>query len=273
MTTSLTAGTVPAWAHGLLQERDPASAWPAPDRIRDGWQPATVTEVIAESPDTVTVRFALADPQPFLPGQHFNLEMPSAGSAYPAMETYSVSSSPWPDPHLIDITVKEVPGGRVSPLLVHRIPLGAVVAVEGPLGYFTWNEADGGPLVLVGAGSGIAPLMAMIRYSAAKNLDVPVRLLYSSRDRDHAIFGRELDRLADEHRWLQVVHTFTAEPADPAGRYHRRVDHDMLAECFADIAGACLAYVCGPFAMVTHVEEQLLGLGVGPGRLMTETWE
>jgi len=269
MTTSLTTGTVPDWARRLLHSRDPLNAWPAPARIRDGCQAATVTAVIAETPDTVTVRLTLADRQPFLPGQHFNLEIP-AGGAYPAVETYSASSSPWPDPQVIDLTVKEVLGGRVSPLLVRRIPVGAVVAVEGPLGYFTWTETDGGPLVLVAAGSGITPLMSMIRYAVAKELDIPVRLLYSSRDRDHSIFAEELDRLAAEHRWLQVVHTFTA---DPAGRHHRRVDYAMLAECFAEIAGSCLAFVCGPFAMVTDVEELLLGLGVGSGRLMTETWE
>ncbi len=260
------------WVRQLLCGRDPVGAWPKPARIRDGWQPATVREVIAEAPDTVTLRLVLTDSQPFLPGQHFNLEVP-AGGAYPAVETYSASSSPWPDPQVVDLTVKEVPGGRVSPLLVRRIPVGTALAVEGPLGYFTWNEADGGPLVLVGAGSGVAPLMAMIRYAAAKDLDIPMRLLYSSKDRAHAIFGRELDRLAAEHRWLQAVHAFTADTGGPAACYHRRIDHDMLADTFADIAGACLAYVCGPFAMVTCIEEQLLRLGVQPGRLMSEDWE
>ncbi len=100
-----------------------------------------------------------------------------------------------------------------------------------------------------------------------------MRLLYSSRERAYAIFERELDRLAGEHPWLQVVHTFTADPADPAGSYHRRIDRDMLADTFADIAEACLAYVCGPVAMVSHVEADLLRLSVRPGRLMTETWD
>lgn len=268
----MTTSTSPGWAQQLLCDRDPTGTWPGPSRIRDGWQQATVSEVIAETPDTVTLRLALADGQPFLAGQHFNLEV-AAGGTYPAVEAYSASSSPWPDPRIIDVTVKEVSGGRVSPLLVRHIPVGAVLAIEGPLGYLTWNEADGSPLALVGAGSGITPLMAMIRYAAAKDLDVPVRLLHSSKDRAHAIFGDQLDRLADQYRWLQVVHTFTADPVEPTGSYHRRVDHDMLADTFADIAGSCLAYVCGPFALVTHVEEQLLRLGVQPGRLTSEYWE
>lgn len=267
----MTTSTHPAWARRLLCDRDPPSAWPGPARIREGWQPATLDGIIAETPDTVTLRLVRPDSRAFLPGQHFHLEVPT-GATYPAVETYSASSSPWPDPHVIDLTIKEVPGGRVSPLLVRRVPTGTVLAVEGPLGYFTWNEDDGGPLVLIGAGSGIAPLMAMIRYAAAKDLNIPVRLLYSSKDRAHAIFGSELDRLAAVHSWLRVEHTFTAEPT-PTGRYHRRIDQDMLADTFADIAGSCRAYVSGPFAMVAHVEEQLLRIGVLPGRLMSENWE
>lgn len=172
MSTLVDYGAVPGWARRLLDGRDAADAWPAPERVREGWQPGTVSEVIVETPDTVTLRLAVPDRRAFLPGQHFHVEVPTGGP-YPAVETYSAASSPWPDPDTIDLTIKEVPGGRISPVLVRRVPVGAVLAVEGPLGYLTWDEADGGPLVLVGAGSGISPLMAMIRYASARDLDHP----------------------------------------------------------------------------------------------------
>lgn len=264
--------TCQPWAARLAEERDPLAAWPPPARLRVDWQPATVTKVIPETPDTVTLRLRRVSSDGFLPGQHVHVEVPTGG-LYPAVETYSVASSPWPDPQIIDLTVKEVTGGRVSPILVRKVPAGAVLPIEGPFGYFTWTEADSGPLALVGAGSGIVPLMAFIRYAAAKRLNVPTRLLYSSKDRQHAIYFNELIRLADLHPWLEVVHTFTADPANPAARYHRRVDQQILESVFAEIADVCLAYVCGPFEMVTTTETALQQIGVKPGRLFSENWE
>jgi len=268
----MTATACQPWAAQLLQGRDPLTTWPPPAHLRVDWQPATVVEVIPETPDTVTLRLRRASDEAFLPGQHFHVEV-AAGGPYPAVETYSVASSPWPDPKIIDLTVKEIPGGRISPILVRKIPVGAVVAIEGPFGYFTWTEADGGPLALIGAGSGIVPLMAFIRYAVAKGLRLPVRLLYSSKDRLHAIYLDELARLADLHGWLDVVHAFTADPVDPAASYHRRVDQEMLRAVFADNAESCLAYVCGPFEMVTATEAALQEIGVVPGRLLSESWE
>lgn len=261
-----------SWAHQIVAGRDPLDAWPPPIRLRAGWRAATLLEVTPEAPDAATLRLRRSDGESFLPGQHFHLEVPTGG-VYPAVETYSVASSPWPDPRIIDLTVKEVPGGRVSPVLVRRVPVGAVLALEGPFGYFTWNEADGGPLALVGAGSGIVPLMAMIRYAAAKGLRVPMRLVYSSKDVAHAVYLQELARLAELHPWLGVVHTFTEDPVDPAARYHRRIDREMLTGVLGDIADACVAYVCGPFDMVRTAEDALGAIGIGPGRLRSENWE
>ncbi|MGH9066112.1 MAG: FAD-binding oxidoreductase [Acidimicrobiales bacterium] len=268
----MTATARRGWAAQLSEQRDPPSAWPPPGRLRVDWQLATLVKVIPETPDTVTLRLRRASNEAFLPGQHFHVEIP-AGEAYPAVETYTVASSPWPQPGVIDLTVKEIPGGRVSPILVRKIPVGAVMGIEGPFGYFTWTQGDGGPLALVGAGSGIVPLMAFIRYASAKELCVPIRLLCSSKDRLHGVYFDQLSRLAERHSWLEVVHTFTADPADPAARYHRRVDQEMLNAVFADIAEFCLAYVCGPFAMVTTTEKALQHIGVGAGRLFSENWE
>lgn len=261
-----------SWAANLIESRDPPGSWPSPDPPRSSWQSATITDVIPETPDTVTLRVRRSGDDVFLPGQHFHIEVP-VGAEFPAVETYSAASSPWPDPQVVDFTIKEMPGGRVSPILVRKAPVGAIVRVEGPFGYFTWTEADGGPLALVGAGSGIVPLMAMVRYAAAKNLEVPIRLLYSSRDRLQAIYYHELAQLTERHQWLEVLHTFTARSSDPAGRYHRRIDTEMIADTFADMAGRCLAYLCGPFAMVRAAEAGLTEAGVQPGHLFSEEWD
>lgn len=162
---------------------------------------------------------------------------------------------------------------KVSPVLVRRVPAGAILGIDGPYGYFTWTEADAGPVALVGAGSGIVPLMAMIRYAVAKELQVPIRLLYSSRDRLHSIYYSELASLAEQHPWLHVTHTFTADPTDSSARYHRRVDLDMIAAVFDDVSSECVAYVCGPFEMVRATETALETIGVKPGRLLSENWE
>lgn len=269
---TITATAREPWSAHLLEGRDPITSWPPPARLRTDWEPATVIKILPETPDTITLRLRKAGNQKFLPGQHFHLEVPT-GALHPAVETYSAASSPWPCSRIIDITVKEVPGGQVSPVLVRRVPIGAVLGIDGPYGYFTWSEADGGPLALVGAGSGIVPLMAMIRYAVAKELQVPIRLLYSSRDRLHAIFYGELARLTELHPWLKVTHTFTADPIDSAARYHRRVDLHMIESVFDDVAGDCLAYVCGPFEMVTATESALETIGIKAGRLLSESWE
>lgn len=264
--------TSEAWVQHLLRGRDPASAWPPPAHPGADYELATLVEVIPETPDTVTLRLARSRDEPFLAGQHFHVRIPTGGT-WPTVETYSAASSPWPNPQIIDLTIKEIPGGRVSPVLVRRVPVGATLAIEGPRGYFTWNETDGGPLALVAAGSGIVPLMSIIRYATAKLLGVPTRLLYSSRDQAHTIYHQELAHLADQYAWLEVIYTFTADPGNPAARYHRRIDHDMVAENFADIAERCLAYVCGPFTMVVNTERALGEIGVAPGRMMSENWD
>lgn len=265
-------GTPETWQARLLNERDPVERWrPPPDSGR-AWNRAEVIEVIPETPDAVTLRMRVAEPEPFRPGQHFILRVPRAGRA-PAQRTFSPGSSPFPDPDLLDITVKEVPDGLVSPMLVRRVPVGAALDLEGPYGVFTWTEADGGPVNMVAGGSGIAPLASMLRYAAAKNLAVPMRLLYSSPDATHVIYRDLLDRLARRHSWLTIAHTFTRDPADARARFHRRIDGAMLEEFFGTALGAADLYVCGPPSLVEAVRVGAGQLGVSDGRILSEEWE
>jgi ferredoxin-NADP reductase len=235
--------------------------------------PGTVVEVIRETDDATTLRCRLDGPVDFVAGQYFNLRLPVAGRPRPAIRTYSMSSSPFPASATVDLTVKETIGGLVSPVLVRDTAVGTVVDLDGPFGAFTWDETDGGPLLLVGAGSGIVPLMAILRYQEARQLEVPTSLLYSSRDRAHVIFATALERMRRRCPWLRVTHTLTMDDDDRCAAYHRHVDRQMLAEVAGDDPGALLAYVCGPPPFVHDVETMLLDLGVASPRIRIEDWD
>ena len=142
--------------------------------------------------------------------------------------------------------------------------------LRGPIGgYFVWTAADRSPVLLVGGGSGVAPLMAMLRHRAAAGSDAPATLLYSSRSFEEIIFRAELDRLAADPS-LRVVHTPTrSQPNDWTG-YARRVDLDMLKEVVGIPERGALAFVCGPTRLVENVATDLLTFGFAPNRVKTE---
>lgn len=144
------------------------------------------------------------------------------------------------------------------------------IEVRGPIGGpFTWTRDLGGPLFLVAGGSGIAPIMSMVRHRRSVAPEIPARLLYSSRSLGDIIYREELERRAAEER-LEVVYTLTrAGPADWTG-YSRRIDQLMLGEALAGVEGTPLSYVCGPTALVEAVADGLVALGVPPGRVHTE---
>ncbi len=207
-------------------------------------------EVIDEAPDAVTLRLRLPDGADFLPGQYYNVRLNLPGRDRPVQRPYSVGSSPLPDPSLIDIGVREVPGGLISPRLVKDLPVGSLVEVRGPYGRFTW-DGHPDPVLLVGAGSGLVPLMSMVRYAAVTARTTPMWLVCSAITFDHAFYGRELDALTARQPWLRVAHCVTRDPGEPRAAYHRRVDAPILAEVLDGNLPAS-AYLCGPPAMVEH---------------------
>lgn len=155
--------------------------------------------------------------------------------------------------------------------LTGELQVGDKVELRGPIGgYFAWDSADGGPLLLVSGGSGVAPLMAMIRQRAVSGSHVPTRLLYSSRAFEEIIYEKELARLAAVDEALQVIHTLTrAQPPDWGG-FRRRIDEAMLAEVAWPPADHPLVYVCGPTRLVESVASTLAALGHEPARIRTE---
>ncbi|HXA28065.1 MAG TPA: ferredoxin reductase [Candidatus Angelobacter sp.] len=236
---------------------------------RLSWQPGTVVERIEETPRVRSLVLALPEWPGHLAGQHVDVRL-TADDGYQTERSYSISSAPSDDDR-VELTVERLDDGEVSPYLADELRAGDEIELRGPVGgYFVWDVPLGGPLLLVAGGSGICPLMAMVRHRARAESTVPARLIYSSRSLDDVIYRAELDRLAEMRDGLEVVHTLTrARPAGWSG-YGRRIDGAMLAEVAWPPDDAPLVYVCGPTPLVESVAEALVGLGHDAARIRTE---
>lgn len=233
------------------------------------WQEAKVREIFIETPETKTFRLDLERPIDFLPGQYVNIrfEFPDKGRVQRA---YSIDSSPF-NRDFIDLTIRKFEDGTVSKYMCDEVDVGDTVPTRGPFGKFVWVPEMGGPLYLVAAGSGIVPLMCMIRYcDDAKIGDIPITLLYSSKSWEYVIHRDQLAEIERRMPNLRVVHTLTRSPGDPRVRYHRRIDKEMLADHLPEGA---LCYVCGPPEMCDSVKDSLLELGVPEDRVKLEKYD
>ena len=169
------------------------------------------------------------------------------------------------------LTVERLDDGEVSPYLVDELRVGDKLELRGPIGgYFVWEAHMGGPLLLVAGGSGIVPLMAMIRHRTAVGSTIPTRLLYSSRSSEDVIYRDELDRLLKSSTMLEVAHTLTrVQPPGWTG-YTRRVDTDLLREIAWPSDQRPLTFICGPTPFVETVAASMVELGNEPARIKTE---
>lgn len=232
------------------------------------WRIATVVETIPETPQTATLVLDVPDWPGHRSGQHLDVRL-TAEDGYQAERSYSIASPP--EDRRVAITVERLEDGEVSPYLTEELRAGDQLELRGPIGgYFTWEAAIGGPLLLIAGGSGIVPLMAILRHRAAAGSTVPVRLLYSSRSFDEIIYRDELDRLAAQDAALEVVHTLTrSQPTDWRG-YRRRIDGALLAAVAWPAAQRPLAFICGPTALVEAVATLCVEHGYTPERVKTE---
>jgi ferredoxin-NADP reductase len=232
------------------------------------WRLAEVVQIVVETPRVHTVMLEVPGWEGHHAGQHVDVRL-TAEDGYQAARSYSIASPP-EDPQL-SLTIEELDNGEVSPYLVEALRQGDQIELRGPIGgYFRWDVSMGGPLLLVAGGSGIVPLMAMIRHRAAAGSRIPTRLLYSSRSFEDIIYREELERLAAADETLQVIHTLTrSQPAGWAG-YRRRVDLPLLEEVAWQAEERPLIYVCGPTPFVETVATDLLTLRHEPTRVKTE---
>jgi ferredoxin-NADP reductase len=234
------------------------------------WQIATIDAIRDETAQVKSYRFALPAWPGHKPGQHIDLRL-TADDGYQAQRSYSIASAPTTDGS-VDITVERVPDGEVSPFLHDVAVVGDRLELRGPIGgYFVWDgSGQPDPLLLVAGGSGVVPLMAMVRHHAAIGSTIPTTLLYSSRSADDIIYSAELDALAARDAGLRVVHTLTRAQPPGWNGYSRRVDRQMLAEVLDANPASVQAFVCGPTPLVESVAESLVGLGMPPARVRTE---
>jgi ferredoxin-NADP reductase len=233
------------------------------------WQIATVTAERDETPRVKTLSLLVPGWQGHRPGQHVDVRL-TAEDGYQAQRSYSIGSAPQEQP-VIDLTVERVGDGEVSPFLHDVVVVGDMFEVRGPIGgYFVWDGAAADPLLLVAGGSGVVPLMAIVRHRAQIGAGAPCTLLYSSRTAEDIIYADELARLAARNDGLRVIQTLTrAQPTGWAG-YSRRIDMSMLAEVMEGTGRMVQAFVCGPTPLVESVAASLVNLGLAPAQVRTE---
>jgi ferredoxin-NADP reductase len=234
---------------------------------RLSWQLATVLELVQETPRTTSI---VLDP-PAWPGhragQHVDVRL-TAADGYQAQRSYSIASAP-EDPSLV-LTVERLDDGEVSLYLTEELRPADELELRGPVGgYFVWEQTLGGPLLLVGGGSGVVPLRAMLRHHRAVGSSVPVRLLYSARSLDEVIYRDELAVLAAAGA---VDVRFTLTRAAPEGweGYSGRIDGRLVADVAWPAGDNPLVYVCGPSGFVERAASLLVEQGHDPARIRTE---
>jgi ferredoxin-NADP reductase len=228
-------------------------------------------EAVAATAETSSVRSLVLD-VPGWPGhragQHVDVRL-TAEDGYQAQRSYSIASPP--EEAGVTLTVERLDDGEVSPYLVDEVVTGDRFELRGPIGgYFVWEAQAEEPLLLVAGGSGVVPLMAMIRHRAAAGSGAPTRLLYSSRSLEDVIYREELDRLAAAQDGLEVVHTLTRRQPPSWAGYARRIDSEMLVEVAWPADNGAVAFVCGPTRLVENVAGILVDLGYDPSRVKTE---
>jgi ferredoxin-NADP reductase len=235
---------------------------------RLSWRLGRVAEVRLETPRVAILLLDVPGWEGHLPGQHVDVRL-TAEDGYQAERSYSIASAP--DGGRVELAVERIDDGEVSPYLAGEVRAGDQFELRGPIGgYFVWQPGLGGPLLLVAGGSGVVPLMAMLRHRSATGSSTPARLLFSSRSLEDVIYRRELERLVAAGDGVAVTHTLTrAQPPGWEG-YDRRIDAAMLKEVGWPPGERPLVYVCGPTRLVEAVADDLVALGHDPDLVRTE---
>jgi ferredoxin-NADP reductase len=247
---------------------------PPPAPLR--WQKAVITRILPRTPGVASFFLRLSEPFRFLAGQHVDVRL-SAPDGYTARRSYSIASAPAADGGSageIELTIERLEDGEVSPYFHDVAAVGDEIELRGPIGgHFVWTVADGGPVLLIGGGSGVVPLMSMIRHRAAQGSAAPMALLLSARRWEDVIYRDELIGLQQTGGGFELMLTHTREPARRPGDHARRVDAAMLADLLARLAQPPKqVYVCGPNPFVEASTLGLLGCAVPAAIIRTERY-
>jgi ferredoxin-NADP reductase len=230
---------------------------PAVQRAPGAWQIATVSAIERETPTVKSFRLELPMWMPHLPGQHYDVRL-TAPDGYRAQRSYSIASSPL-DEGSIELAIDRLADGEVSPYFHDVVVEGDQVEVRGPFAsYFVWRGEA--PVLLVGGGSGVVPLMAILRHRRRAMPELPMRLVYSVRTADDVIYA---DELGDD-----AVVTYTREPPAGWSGHAGRIDAGLIAS--ASVGEDATAFVCGSDGFVESASGLLLETGIAPDRVRTE---
>jgi ferredoxin-NADP reductase len=233
---------------------------------------ATVREVIDETPRVRSLVLDIPDWPGHRAGQHVDVRLTS-DDGYQAQRSYSIASAP--EGSHVMLTVERLADGEVSSYLAGDVIVGDQFELRGPIGgYFVWTAALGGPVFLVGGGSGVVPLMSMLRHRAAAKSNVPTTLLYSSRTAEDIIYRAELDRLArqsiENGDGFALAHTLTRQQPVEWSGLKRRIDRAMLQSVgFAPDLKPRI-FICGPTPLVEQAARDMRGLGHAAQLIKTE---
>jgi ferredoxin-NADP reductase len=242
----------------------------APPGIR--WQSARIVAIVERTKRIKSFFLSLPEPFTYLAGQHVDLRL-TAADGYSAMRSYSIASAP-SGSNVIELAIERLENGEVSPFFHEVAAVGDDIELRGPLGgYFIWSAADGGPLLMVGGGSGVVPLMAMVRDRQATAGDVPALLLLSARTWDDALYRDELFELERLSPAFTLVLTLSRGEARRPGDYARRVDAAMMGEIKARLPGEPkFVFICGSNAFVNSAADGAVAGGVPGAIIRTERY-
>lgn len=236
------------------------------------WQTATVVAMEPRTPRIRSFFFRLPQPLSFVAGQHMDVRL-VAPDGYAAQRSYSIASAPGSTGPL-ELAIERLQDGEVSPFFHDVVAVGDEIELRGPIGgHFMWSVADGGPLLLIGGGSGVVPLASMVRQRAASGSTVPMALVLSARTAADLLYGDELQRIAQRADGFTYLPTVTRETNAAPGLRTGRIDASLLAAALAALpASPKLVFACGANPFVEMAAQALLDLGIAAASIRTERY-
>ncbi len=244
----------------------------APAKPAARWQNARIVDIVERTPHIKSFFLALPEPFVFRPGQHVDVRL-TAPDGYRAMRSYSIASAPSPGA-AIEIAIDLLKTGEVSPFFHEVAAIGDEIELRGPLGgHFVWSPGDASPVLLLGGGSGLVPLMSMARANQQAATPSPMALLLSARTWSEALYRDELIGFAERNNGFAVRFALTRANPQRSHDYARRVDAEMLRDVIALLPAAPqIVFVCGSNAFANGAADAALAAGIPRDRIRTERY-
>jgi len=236
------------------------------------WQNATITAIQHNTPRVSSFWFKPAQPFAFKAGQHVDIRL-TAPDGYRAQRSYSIASAP-ENASAIELTIERLDDGEVSPFFHEVAQVGDEIELRGPLGgHFVWSVEQEHPLLLIGGGSGVVPLVSMLRHRAAQKSTVPALLFYSARIWDEVIFRDELLAMHEARNGFELAFSITREPARRPADFSRRLDMPIIADLLRRLPeNPRVAYICGSNPFVEGAAQGLIDAGMPASLIKTERY-